>query len=70
MAGLPPGLLIRTAKQIWTTLWQTMMGQMAPRSQDGDYQRPESEFRQGVTPGGAYPPEAGRYQLMVGMGCP
>ncbi|MBW4462831.1 MAG: glutathione S-transferase family protein [Nodosilinea sp. WJT8-NPBG4] len=70
MAGLPPGLLIRTAKQIWTTLWQTMMGQMAPSSKGGDYQRPESEFRQWIQPDGPYPPAAGRYQLIVGMGCP
>ena len=70
MAGLPPGLLIRTAKQVWTTLWQTMMGQMAPSSKGGDYQRPESEFRQRVEPNGEYPPEANRYQLIVGMGCP
>lgn len=70
MAGLPPGLLIRTAKQVWTTLWQTMMGQMAPSSKGGDYQRPESEFRQWVEPNGEYPPEANRYQLIVGMGCP
>ncbi|MGB3199269.1 MAG: glutathione S-transferase C-terminal domain-containing protein [Nodosilinea sp.] len=70
MAGLPPGLLIRTAKMVWTTLWQTMMGQMAPSSKGGDYQRPESEFRQRIEPGGNYPPEANRYQLIVGMGCP
>ncbi|MBD2113777.1 MULTISPECIES: glutathione S-transferase family protein [Cyanophyceae] len=70
MAGLPPGLLIRTAKQVWTTLWQTMMGQMAPSSKSGDYQRPESAFRQWVTSDGAYLPEANRYQLIVGMGCP
>ncbi|MEO1067555.1 MAG: glutathione S-transferase C-terminal domain-containing protein [Cyanobacteria bacterium J06638_6] len=70
MAGLPPGLLIRTAKQVWTTLWQTMMGQMAPSSKDGDYQRPESEFRQRVEPEGPYPPEAHRYRLIVGTGCP
>jgi putative glutathione S-transferase len=70
MAGLPPGVLIRTAKRVWTTLWQTMMGQMAPSSKTGDYQRPASEFRQGIEPGGVYPPEASRYSLIVGMGCP
>ncbi|MGB3311132.1 MAG: glutathione S-transferase C-terminal domain-containing protein [Nodosilinea sp.] len=70
MAGLPPGLLIRTAKMVWTTLWQTMMGQMAPSSKGGDYQRPESKFRQRIEPGGAYPPEVNRYSLIVGMGCP
>jgi glutathionyl-hydroquinone reductase len=70
MAGLPPGMLIRAAKQVWTTLWQTMMGQMAPRSQDGDYQRPESEFRHWVEPESTHRPAAHRYQLIVGMGCP
>lgn len=70
MAGLPPRLLIRTAKLVWTTLWQTMMGQMAPSSKSGDYQRPESEFRQQIEPEGAFPPRANRYQLIVGMGCP
>ncbi|PSR15328.1 glutathione-dependent reductase [filamentous cyanobacterium CCP3] len=70
MAGLPPGLLIRAAKQVWTTLWRTMMGQMAPSGKGGDYQRPESEFRQRVEVGGTYPPEADRYRLIVGMGCP
>ncbi|MBE9139154.1 glutathione S-transferase C-terminal domain-containing protein [Nodosilinea sp. LEGE 07088] len=70
MAGLPPGLLIRTAKRVWTTLWQTMMGQMAPSSTDGDYQRPESEFRHWIEPEGTYPPEKNRYCLIVGTGCP
>ena len=70
MAGLPPGVLIRTAKQVWTTLWQTMMGQMAPTSKSGDYQRPESEFRHRIEPAGAYPAATHRYGLIVGMGCP
>lgn len=70
MAGLPPGLLIRTAKHVWTTLWQTMMGQMAPAGKSGDYQRPESEFRHRIDPVGAYSPAAHRYGLIVGLGCP
>ncbi|MGB3138540.1 MAG: glutathione S-transferase C-terminal domain-containing protein [Nodosilinea sp.] len=70
MAALPPGLLIRTARTVWETLWQTMMGQMAPSSQGGDYQRPESEFRHWIEPAGTYPPEANRYSLIVGLGCP
>ncbi|PZO40185.1 MAG: glutathione-dependent reductase [Shackletoniella antarctica] len=70
MAGLPPGLLIRTAKQVWTTLWQTMMGQMAPSGKGGDYQRPESAFRHEIALDSTYPPAAHRYRLIVGMGCP
>jgi putative glutathione S-transferase len=70
MASLPPGLLIRAAKQVWTTLWQTMMRQMAPASTEGDYQRPTSEFRRWIEPGGNHPPAAHRYRLIVGMGCP
>jgi len=70
MAGLPPGLLIRTAKQVWTTLWQTMMGQMAPSGKGGDYQRPESAFRHKIALDGTYPPSPHRYRLIVGMGCP
>jgi glutathionyl-hydroquinone reductase len=70
MAGLPPGLLIRSAKQVWTTLWRTMVGQMAPSSKGGDYQRPASEFRGWVKPDSDHPPEAHRYRLIVGMGCP
>lgn len=68
--SLPPGLLIRTGKFVWTTLWKTMMAQMAPSNQTGDYIRPESQFRDWVTVTGDHPPEAGRYQLIVGMGCP
>ena len=66
---LPPGLLIRSGKFVWSTLWHLMMSQMAPRSKDGDYLRPESEFRHRLGED-AYPPMAGRYQLIVGMGCP
>ncbi|TVQ09528.1 MAG: glutathione S-transferase family protein, partial [Leptolyngbya sp. DLM2.Bin27] len=56
--------------QVWTTLWQTMMGQMAPSGKGGDYQRPESAFRHEIVPDGTYPPAAHRYRLIVGMGCP
>lgn len=70
MAGLPPGLLIRTGKFVWTTMWRTMMAQMAPASDSGDYQRPASEFRDWLATDGPYPPEADRYRLIVGLGCP
>jgi putative glutathione S-transferase len=68
--SLPPGLLIRTGKLVWTTMWRTMMSQMAPSSQGGDYIRPESEFRQWVGQDSQYPAATGRYRLIVGMGCP
>ncbi len=64
-AALPPGLIVRTGKFVWNTMWRTMMSQMAPRSKSGDYVRPESVFRTREIF-----PEAGRYRLIVGMSCP
>ncbi|EDX86562.1 Glutathione S-transferase, C-terminal domain protein [Synechococcus sp. PCC 7335] len=64
-AALPPGLIVRTGKFVWNTMWHAMMSQMAPRNQKGDYVRPESSFR-----GREILPEAGRYRLIVGMSCP
>ncbi|MEL6553230.1 MAG: glutathione S-transferase C-terminal domain-containing protein [Cyanobacteria bacterium J06621_11] len=64
-AALPPGLIVRTGKFVWNTMWHVMMSQMAPRSKSGAYTRPESAFRsREITP------EAGRYVLIVGMSCP
>jgi len=72
MASLPPGLIVRTGKFIWTTLWRQMMARLAPRDPQGNYVRPESEFRQGLGPGTERPdvPTPGRYGLIVGLGCP
>ncbi len=67
--ALPPSLLIRTAKTIWTTLWHIMMSQMAPSDKTGAYQRPESRFCDRI-PSEQFPVEAQRYRLIVGMGCP
>ncbi|MEL7332735.1 MAG: glutathione S-transferase C-terminal domain-containing protein [Cyanobacteria bacterium J06560_2] len=64
-AALPPGLIVRTGKFVWNTMWHTMMSQMAPRSKSGEYTRPKSAFR-----GREITPEAGRYRLIVGMSCP
>ena len=64
-AALPPGLIVRTGKFVWNTMWHTMMSQMAPRNKAGDYVRPESAFR-----GCNIHPEASRYWLIVGMSCP
>lgn len=67
--ALPPSLLIRTAKTIWTTLWRTMMAQMAPSNAEGAYQRPASVFCD-LIPSEKFPAAAERYRLIVGMGCP
>ena len=67
--ALPPSLFIRTAKTIWTTLWRTMMAQMAPSDKQGAYQRPESTFCDRI-PTSGFPAESQRYRLIVGMGCP
>ena len=67
--ALPPSLLIRTARTVWTTLWHTMMSQMAPSDQRGAYQRPESIFCERI-PSKIFPASPHRYRLIVGMGCP
>lgn len=67
--ALPPSLLIRTAKTIWTTLWRTMMSQMAPSDTAGNYQRPKSVFCD-LIPSVQFPAVPNRYRLIVGMGCP
>ncbi|MFM7220342.1 MAG: glutathione S-transferase family protein [Nodosilinea sp.] len=69
-ASLPPGLMIRFAKGLWTSLWQRMMAQMAPRSQAGDYQRPTSQFRHRLSAAGPHAPAPHRYSLILGYGCP
>ncbi|MBD2327623.1 glutathione S-transferase family protein [Alkalinema sp. FACHB-956] len=70
--ALPPKLIIQTGRWVWTTLWQTMMSQMAPRSTSGAYQRPTSQFRDRISaqPDARFPPAPDRYSLIVGMGCP
>ncbi len=70
--SLPPSAIISLGKFVWTTMWQVMMSQMAPRNRKGAYIRPESQFRETISPDSdhLYPPEAGRYHLYVGMGCP
>jgi glutathionyl-hydroquinone reductase len=64
-AALPPGLIVRTGKFVWSTLWHTMMSQMAPRDRTGAYSRPPSEFRSRELVA-----EPERYCLIVGMSCP
>lgn len=70
--SLPAQLIIRSGRWVWTTLWHTMMSQMAPRDPSGAYLRPDSQFRNFVSsdPTAQFPAEAGRYRLLVGWGCP
>ncbi|MEM9536170.1 MAG: glutathione S-transferase family protein [Cyanobacteria bacterium P01_E01_bin.45] len=70
--SLPPKFAIAAGKFVWTTMWQTMMGSLAPSSKDGAYQRPSSQFRDRIStaPEHPYPPASGRYRLFVGLSCP
>jgi putative glutathione S-transferase len=70
--SLPPKLIIKLGKFVWTTMWQLMMSNLAPRNKEGAYIRPSSQFRNfiGTEEGNPYPPEAARYNLYVGLGCP
>lgn len=36
----------------------------------GEFVRPGSAFRDGIEPGGRFPPESGRYHLYVSLACP
>jgi putative glutathione S-transferase len=70
--ALPAKFIIRLGRFVWTTLWQMMMAQLAPRNQSGEYIRPSSQFRNFIDSEveSPYPPAAQRYRLIVGLGCP
>lgn len=75
--ALPGKLIIQTGRWVWTTMWHVMMSQMAPSARSGEYLRPESQFRHSIsdassvaTNDAAFPAAAGRYRLLVGLGCP
>jgi len=70
--SLPSGIIIRLGKFVWTTMWHLMMSNLAPRNQSGEYIRPTSQFRNfiGTEADNPYQPQAGRYRLYVGLGCP
>ncbi len=48
------------------------MSQLAPPNDLGEYQRPQSEFRNRISnqPDAIYPPAPNRYRLYVGWSCP
>lgn len=70
--SLPPGLVVKLGKFVWTTLWHLMMSRLAPRNQTGEYIRPTSQFRDsiGTEAENHEQPVLGRYCLIVGLGCP
>ncbi|WP_036481625.1 glutathione S-transferase family protein [Myxosarcina sp. GI1] len=70
--SLPSKFIVKLGKFVWTTMWQIMMSQLAPRSDSGEYIRPESQFRDFISTeaDNPYQPEANRYRLYVGLGCP
>jgi putative glutathione S-transferase len=70
--SLPPKLAIRFVKWFWTTLWQKMMSQIAPRNSSGEYIRPASQLRNFINsnPDNPYQSEVNRYRLFVGLSCP
>ncbi len=70
--SLPSGMIIRLGKFVWTTMWHVMMSNLAPRNQSGEYIRPASQFRKSISTqaDNPYQPQAGRYRLYVGLGCP
>ncbi|MGC1244950.1 MAG: glutathione S-transferase family protein [Spirulinaceae cyanobacterium] len=67
--SLPGKFIIKLGKFAWTTMWQIMMSQLAPRNKSGAYIRPESQFRNSVGTE-TYPAQKGRYRLYAGLGCP
>lgn len=68
--SLPPKAVIGLGKFVWTTMWNLMMSNMAPRSKKGAYVRPDSQFRHVVSADTSFTPAAQRYRLYVGLGCP
>jgi glutathionyl-hydroquinone reductase len=68
--SLPPNLIIKLGKFVWTTMWQLMMSKLAPRDRTGAYLRPVSEFHQQIGVDQTYAPAADQYHLYVGMSCP
>ena len=69
--AIPSKLIVKTGKFVWTTMWQIMMSQLAPRNKTGEYIRPDSQFRNTISiTDDVYQPAANRYRLYVGTGCP
>jgi putative glutathione S-transferase len=68
--SLPPKLIIKFGKFVWTTMWQVMMSNLAPRDRQGAYIRPATQFHNRISTDSDHPPADDRYHLYVGMSCP
>jgi len=62
--------LVTTARFTWTTLWRTMLSELAPQSPDGAYVRPAPQTGSGAEWPKSLPAVAGRYHVYVGNACP
>lgn len=63
-------LLVGTARFTWTTLWRTMISELAPQSPEGAYVRPAPQVGSGAQWPASLPMVAGRYHVYVGNPCP
>ena len=63
-------LLVGTARFTWTTLWRTMISELAPQSPEGAYVRPAPQVGTGAQWPASLPMVAGRYHVYVGNPCP
>lgn len=45
---VPQGLLVTTAKQSWNAGWMTLMKELAPQNEDGQYVRPSYAFKYNI----------------------
>jgi len=62
--------LVTTARFTWTTLWRTMISELAPQSPEGAYVRPAPQTGSGASWPAQLPMVAGRYHVYVGNPCP
>ena len=62
--------LVTTARFTWTTLWKTMISELAPQSPEGAYVRPAPQVGTGASWPAKLPMVSGRYQVYVGNPCP
>ena len=63
-------LLVGTARFTWTTLWRTMLSELAPQSDDGAYIRPAPQTGTGAAWPSSLPQVPGRYHVYLGNACP
>ncbi len=65
---IPQGVIVQTVSESWKLAWKTMMVELAPQDEQGNYQRPSYSFSSKAAP--PLDLEHGRYHLYVGNPCP